>query len=66
MALILPDVFDKNNSHGIKSVRCYMAALYILAKSVFCWTMAIDLPENECSLYIPPIMQLIILNKVYT
>ena len=42
-----------------------MAALYILAESVFYWTMATDLPENKCLLYIPFMIQLVVFSKVY-
>ena len=66
MALISPNISNKNNSHRTKSVRYYMAILYISAESVFYWTMATDPPENEYLLYIPSIMQLVVLNKVYT
>ena len=66
MALISPDIFNKNNSHGIKSVKYYTAALYTLVESVFYWIMATDLPKNKCLLYIPLMMQLIVLSKVYT
>ena len=65
MALILPNIFNKNNSHGMKSVKYYTAALYILAELVFCWTMATDPPENEYLLYILSIMQLIVFSEVY-
>ena len=65
MVLILPNISDKNNSYRMKSVRCYTAALYILIELVFYWTMVTDPPKNKYLLYIPPIMQLVVLSKVY-
>ena len=65
MALILPNIFNKNDSYKIKSIRCCMAALYISAESVFCWIIATDLPKNKCSLHVLPMIQLIVFSEVY-
>jgi hypothetical protein len=56
MALISPNIFNKNDSYKIKNIKCYIAALYILAELVFYWTMATDLLKNEYLLYIPLII----------
>ena len=66
MVLISLNIFNKNDSHKIKSVRYYTAALYISAELVFCQTIATDPPKNEYLLHIPPIIQLIVFSEVYT
>ena len=65
MALISPNIFNKNNSYKTKSVKCYIAALYTSAELVFYWIIATDLFKNKCLLYIPPMMQLIVFSEVY-
>ena len=65
MALISPNISNKNNSYKIKSIRCCIAALYILAELVFYWIIATDPLKNKYLLYIPPIMQLVVFNEVY-